>query len=118
MAHELSLGQCLTNLLTNAVKFVPPGTVPRVNVYTEASHARTRIWIEDNGIGISPQYQARLFKAFERLHTDEEYEGTGMGLALVRKSMEKMGGCCGVESDGKSGSRFWLELARADANGE
>jgi PAS domain S-box-containing protein len=115
VGHEVSLGQCLTNLLTNAVKFVGPGVKPKIRVWTEKRGARVRIWIEDNGIGIAPEHQAKIFLIFERLHGREEYEGTGMGLAIVRKTMEKMGGSCGVESKGSDGSRFWLELPLADA---
>jgi PAS domain S-box-containing protein len=111
LAHEVSLGQCISNLLTNAVKFVNPGTLPRVRVFAEARGEKVRIWVEDNGIGIPEQYHSRLFRVFERLHNDDQYEGTGIGLALVRKAMEKMGGSCGVESDGERGSRFWLELS-------
>ena len=75
--------------------------------------ARVRIWIEDDGIGISPAAQKRLFRPFERVHRNEGYEGTGIGLAIVRKAVERMGGEVGVESDGKHGSRFWIELMAA-----
>jgi PAS domain S-box-containing protein len=112
-AHESSLGQCLGNLLTNAVKFVAPGTRPKIRVRSEALGERVRVWIEDNGIGIPPEYQAGLFRVFERVPTRHGYEGTGIGLAIVRKAMEKMGGRCGVESDGRNGSNFWIELPRA-----
>lgn len=74
-----------------------------------------RIWVEDNGIGISPQYQHRLFRMFERIHPDLNYEGTGVGLAIVSKAAERMNGTVGVESDGKKGSRFWIQLAGAQA---
>ncbi len=112
-AHEPSLGQCLTNLLFNAVKFVAPGTVPQIRIYTELQDGKVRIWVEDNGIGIKPEHQERLFRMFERLHRQEQYQGTGIGLAIVRKAIEKMGGSTGVVSDGKNGSRFWLQLAKA-----
>jgi signal transduction histidine kinase len=113
-AHESSLGQCLANLLTNAAKFVEPGVRPKIRVRTErAGEARVKVWIEDNGIGIAPENQARLFRVFERVPSQHPYEGTGIGLAIVRKAVEKMGGTCGVMSDGKTGSRFWIELARA-----
>lgn len=113
IGHEVSLGQCLTNLLTNAVKFVAPGVKPQVKVFAEKRADKVRLWIEDNGIGIASEHQSRIFLIFERLHGREQYEGTGMGLAIVRKAMEKMGGSCGVTSDGKSGSRFWVELPAA-----
>jgi signal transduction histidine kinase len=69
-----------------------------------------RIWVEDNGVGIDPSQHERLFKMFERLNPKDGYEGTGIGLAIVRKAVDKMGGNVGVESDGKSGSQFWIEL--------
>jgi PAS domain S-box-containing protein len=112
-AHESSLGQCLANLLTNAAKFVAPGVRPRIRVRCESTGERVRIWIEDNGIGIDPKFQSNLFRAFERVPTREAYAGTGIGLAVVRKAMEKMGGRCGVESDGRNGSRFWIEVPSA-----
>jgi signal transduction histidine kinase len=109
-AHESSLAQCLANLLANAAKFVPAGVRPRIVVRTEKMDALVRIWIEDNGIGIAPEFQSRLFRVFERTPPAHGYEGTGIGLAIVRKATEKMGGSCGVESDGRTGSRFWIDL--------
>ena len=73
-----------------------------------------RVWFEDNGIGIKREHQQRIFNMFERVHPDGIYEGTGIGLTIVRKAVEKMGGKVGVESDGTSGSRFWIELRSAE----
>lgn len=113
LGHEASLGQCLGNLLSNAAKFVNPGVQPHIRIWTEARNGRVRLWVADNGIGIRPELQGRLFHVFERLPTTGHYVGTGIGLAIVRKAMEKMSGQCGVESDGQHGSRFWLEFAAA-----
>jgi PAS domain S-box-containing protein len=112
MAHEPSLGQAISNLLNNAVKFVAVGAPPRVRVYSEDRGEWVRLWVQDNGIGIRPEHQARLFGLFQRVHPDKRYEGTGIGLAVVRKSVERMGGRVGMESNG-AGSRFWIELKRA-----
>jgi len=113
LGHEASLTQCLTNLLDNAVKFVEPGTIPRILVRTETFDGRVRLWIQDNGIGIEKEVQQRLFGMFQRLHDHRDYPGTGIGLAIVRKAIERMRGQVGVESEPGKGSRFWLELPGA-----
>ena len=112
--HEPSLSQAISNLLTNAIKFVHPGKAPQVRIWNERHNGHVRLWIEDNGIGIRPESQHRLFGMFERLHPDKSYEGTGIGLAIVRRAVERMGGKVGVESDGTNGSRFWIQLAAAN----
>jgi PAS domain S-box-containing protein len=110
--HHATLVQVLVNLVANAVKFVPTGITPRVRLYTEMRDESIRLWIEDNGIGIAPEHHARIFQVFERLHGVETYPGTGIGLAIVRKGMERMGGRVGLESAREQGSRFWIELAK------
>ena len=72
-----------------------------------------RIWVEDQGIGIPLEAQHRLFEMFQRLHPATRFEGSGIGLAIVRKAVERMGGRVGVESAPNQGSRFWLELPKA-----
>jgi signal transduction histidine kinase len=111
LAHETSLRQVISNLLANAVKFVRPGVEPRVIVRSEDfGNRHRRLWIEDNGIGIEPAHQTKIFGLYERLRP--EYEGNGVGLAIVAKAMERMGGRVGVQSRPGEGSRFWLELPR------
>ena len=111
---EASLTQCLTNLLGNAVKFVPRGATPQVRVYCEPKGDQVRLWVEDNGIGIEQQAQSRVFDLFQRGRQSNEYEGTGLGLAIVRKAAGRMGGTVGVDSELGKGSRFWLQLTRAE----
>lgn len=115
IAHEPSLTQAISNLLSNGVKFVARDTTPKIQIWSEKrdESGYIRLWIEDNGIGVKPEYQHRLFGMFERVHQEEQYDGTGIGLAIVRKAVEKMGGRTGVESDGLTGSSFWIELPPA-----
>lgn len=111
--HRVLLGQAVTNLVSNAAKFVAPGTTPRIRIRTERGD-RLRLWVEDNGIGIAPEHHNRLFKVFERLHSRDSYPGTGIGLAIVRRALERMGGISGLESGPGEGSRFWIELEPAE----
>ncbi len=112
MGNSAALTQCFSNLLGNAVKFVQPGKVPRVRVWAEKrGEEDVRLWFEDNGIGIAKEHQEQIWTMFQKL--DKDYQGTGIGLALVRKVVERMKGKAGVESEEGRGSRFWLELKRA-----
>jgi signal transduction histidine kinase len=132
MAHAPTLTQVLFNLLSNALKFVRPGVPPQIRVRTEealpsappAPALQTtanppiqpdfvRVWVEDNGIGIAPEHQQQIFRLFLRLHRGA-YEGTGVGLAIVQKGVERMGGRIGVESSPDHGSRFWFDLRKVE----
>lgn len=114
-AHSSIFKHILTNLISNALKFVAPDVPPHIRIWSEmcdrASTPRyVRIWVEDNGIGILPQHQARIFNPFERLHSVDTYAGTGIGLAIVARGIRRMHGQFGVESTLNQGSRFWIEL--------
>lgn len=109
MAHPASLMQALGNLLNNAYRFIPPDRDPQVRLWTEPVDGQVRICIEDNGIGIAPADQKNIWNLFTQLHP-EKFEGSGIGLALVRKATERMGGKVGVESEEGKGSTFWLQL--------
>jgi signal transduction histidine kinase len=113
MAEPVILGQVITNLLTNAVKFHKEGVPARVHVWGERLDTRVRIWVEDEGIGIASEHQTKIFGTFERLHGQETYSGAGIGLAIVKTGVERMGGTVGVESSPGAGARFWFELAAA-----
>jgi signal transduction histidine kinase len=82
MGAKASLAQCMSNLLTNAVKFVAPGTNPRVKIRAQRMEADIRVWVEDNGIGIAPKDQVRIFQMFTRVEHAVAYEGTGLGLTI------------------------------------
>lgn len=112
LANRLVLVQVIANLLTNAMKFVAEGTEPQIRIWAEEREQGVRLWIQDNGIGIAKEYQERIFRVFERLHGIETYPGTGIGLAIARKGLERMGGSIGVVSQPGQGSRFWLELQK------
>ena len=107
----------LTNLISNAMKFVAPGVQPKIAIRSEDRGSFFRIWVEDNGIGISPENWTKIFGVFERLHPANRYPGTGIGLAIVHKGIERMGGQVGVESEVNKGSRFWIELRKAESVG-
>jgi signal transduction histidine kinase len=116
LANEAALTQVMSNLLGNAVKFVTPGLRPsvRVGASPEAAHdGQVELWVQDNGIGIPGDLQKRLFNMFTRLHRPGLYEGTGIGLAIVKKAVERMGGSVGVDSNPGQGSRFRVQLRRA-----
>ena len=112
-ANEALLGQVMSNLLMNGMKFVAPGVTPEVKVTGELRGGRVRVSVEDNGIGIAPEYHERIFRMFERLHTASEYPGTGVGLAIVQRAVARMGGTLGLESTAGKGSTFWVELPAA-----
>ena len=110
--HPTTLVQVFTNLISNAVKF--GGERPGVHVWAETQERVARFWVEDQGIGIDPQHHDRIFRVFERLHGPERYPGTGIGLAIVRRGVERLGGRIGVQAQQGPGSRFWVELLLED----
>jgi signal transduction histidine kinase len=130
LATEAELTQCFSNLLGNAVKFVEAGKTPEVRIWAERAGGQgrmpdraqaaegltdengwVRIWFEDNGIGIPKEAQSKIFGMFQR--ATRNFEGTGVGLALVKKVVQRMGGRVGLESEEGKGSRFWLDLREA-----
>lgn len=104
------LQQIISNLLSNALKFVAPGVKPHIRIWLEQMDSHSRLWVEDNGIGIAAEDQERIFQVFERLPGAGGYPGTGIGLATVQRGVSRMGGRVGVDSEVGHGSRFWVEL--------
>jgi signal transduction histidine kinase len=109
--NDAALTQCFSIILGNAVKFVAPGVEPRIAIWADQGDGRTTISVRDNGIGIPVATQRNLFGIFQRHNAN--HEGTGIGLAIVRKLVQRMGGKVGVESEPGKGSRFWIELKLA-----
>jgi signal transduction histidine kinase len=103
----------LISLVNNALKFVAAGIAPQVRIRGETHENTVRFSVEDNGIGIAPEYLHKVFHIFERLHPKNSYSGTGIGLAIATKAAERMGGRLGAESKLNQGSQFWVELPRS-----
>ena len=113
LGSRVLIQQIFGNLLSNAIKFVAPGVEPRVRISGTAQGDFLRVCVQDNGIGILPANQGKLFRLFERIPLVNEYPGTGVGLALVKRAAERMGGRVGVDCSPSGGSSFWFELRRA-----
>ncbi|HVK57486.1 MAG TPA: PAS domain S-box protein [Candidatus Kapabacteria bacterium] len=113
LGHAAFLSQIFSNLITNALKFVAPGRAPEVEIRCDVEGDMVKIWVADNGIGIAPQHVAGIFQVFGRVHSEAEYPGTGIGLAIVKRAAQRMGGDVGVQSELNRGSRFWFTLKKA-----
>ncbi|HWS18393.1 MAG TPA: ATP-binding protein, partial [Candidatus Elarobacter sp.] len=109
-AHMATLTQALFNLINNGLKFHAPGKTPHVSVSAQQNGKSAVIQVCDEGIGISPQHHERIFLVFERLHSSDAYPGTGIGLAIVKRGIHRMGGAIRVESAPGKGSRFFITL--------
>lgn len=116
LGHRIALEQVMINLLRNAVKFVPANVKPEVRIMAEEREGWIRLWIKDNGIGISPEHTEHIFEVFQRVPDSETYPGTGIGLAIVSMAVARMGGHVGVDSVRGKGSAFWIELKKARDN--
>jgi signal transduction histidine kinase len=112
-ADSVQLTQVLQNLISNALKF-HGGKPPQIEVSAERRNHEWFFRVRDNGIGIDPKHFDRIFVLFQRLHTRQEYAGTGMGLAICKKIIERHGGRIGVESSPGIGSTFWFTLPVAE----
>ena len=115
LANPLLATAALTQFLSNGLKFVPPGVAPQLRLRLQLRGDRVRISVTDNGIGVPPEYQGKIFGMFQRLHTTDVYPGVGVGLTLAQRAAERMGGSVGVRSQPGRGSTFWIELAAVPA---
>jgi PAS domain S-box-containing protein len=113
MGDATLIGQQFTNLIDNALTYARPNTVPEIRITSKVKDDQVLITVEDNGIGIAPEYHEKIFKVFQRLHNQDDFPGTGVGLAIVSKAARMMGGAVEVESSPGGGSQFTLILPRA-----
>jgi light-regulated signal transduction histidine kinase (bacteriophytochrome) len=100
----------LRNLIGNALKFSRNSQPPRVEIGSRQQDGRRILWVRDNGVGFDMKYHDRMFGIFQRLHRAEEFPGTGVGLALVAKAVQRMGGRVWAESQPGAGATFYLEF--------
>jgi len=98
--------QLFQNLISNAIKFRKPDTAPQITISAKPKGNFWEFTIQDNGIGINEEYFDKIFMIFKRLHTKNEYEGTGIGLSLCKKIVEQHGGKIHLESTLGEGTRF------------
>jgi len=110
-ADELQLTQLFQNLIGNALKF-RSASVPRISIFAKEKETEWEFGVKDNGIGIEPQYFERIFMVFQRLHNKGEYPGTGIGLAICKKVVERHGGRIWVESQLGQGTTFYFTLPK------
>jgi signal transduction histidine kinase len=109
MADRTQLTQLWQNLVGNAIKFCSTGA-PRVRVEVRREGPMWRFAVIDNGIGIAPEYRERVFGIFQRLHGQRDFEGTGIGLAICKRIVQRHGGQIGVDAAPGGGSEFWFTL--------
>ena len=112
LADANGLIQSLSNYLDNAVKFTRDVPQPRIEVGAKENTTNYLLWVRDNGIGFDSKYHDLIFDIFQRLNPAEDYPGTGIGLAIVRKAMQRMGGKAWAESKPGQGATFYLEIPR------
>jgi signal transduction histidine kinase len=112
-AHEAYLSQIFTNLISNAVKFRRPEERARVEISAREEGDVVKVTVRDHGIGIDPAHFGRIFEIFGRVHPDTRYEGTGIGLAIVKKAVQRMGGEITLQSPSGAGTCFIFTLPRS-----
>ena len=113
LADEIKIKQVFQNLLTHAIKFSKKDEQPKVRIIFTNRKKDWLFKIKDNGIGIEDEFKDKIFGMFKRLHTSKDYQGTGIGLAIVKKIVEQHGGEIGLESEYLKGSTFWFTISKS-----
>ena len=116
LGESTLLSQTFQNLLGNAMKFVPQGVRPQIEVTAKRDSLQWTVGVQDNGIGIPSEYAVQIFQPFKRLHGMTEYKGSGIGLAICKKAIERHGGSIWVESHAGQGAHFRFTLPAAAEN--
>jgi light-regulated signal transduction histidine kinase (bacteriophytochrome) len=113
-AFPMRMKQLFQNLVSNAIKYRSPDRPPVITVTARDKGNEYQFSVEDNGVGIEPEYANVIFQAFKRLHTRDEIEGSGLGLSICRKIIEMHGGAIWVESDPGKGSTFYFTIPKPE----
>jgi len=116
-ADRALLRQVWLNLVANAVKFSARSVPPRIDIGGRQNGADAVFWVRDNGVGFDMRYADKLFGVFQRLHRAEEYEGTGVGLAIVQRVIHRHGGKVWAESGIDQGATFYFTLKGGPSDG-
>jgi light-regulated signal transduction histidine kinase (bacteriophytochrome) len=111
--HRLPITQVFQNLIGNGLKYAKTGVAPQISIKAIKQEDNWLFSVQDNGIGIDKEYYDKIFVIFQRLHTRDQYGGTGIGLSIVKKIIENLGGRIWVESEVNQGSTFYFTLPHA-----
>jgi signal transduction histidine kinase len=113
-ADPVLFKQVLVNLLSNALKFTRPRPVAHIEISSYEKEGKTIYVVKDNGVGFDPEQGDKLFGVFQRLHSEDEFEGTGVGLALVERIVRRHGGYICAESAPDQGATFFVTLVGSE----
>lgn len=111
-SFPVPITQLFNNLLDNAIKYASPERTPEIHIGTKDRGDSWEFSVTDNGIGIDPEYYDKIFILFQRLHSSEEYSGTGIGLSIVKKVLDHMGGTIQVASELGKGTKFTFTVPK------